>query len=168
METLLENPEESELDLSAGQYLEFTLNDISCGAPIYFVTEIIEVLQINPIPNSPPYIKGIINLRGKLIPTMDLRLRFDMPEKEYGSKTCIIIVNSNANRHEQIGLIVDMVTEVIEIPEDEIESSFGFNFLENKNFLKGIGKFKDKAVMLLDIPAIISSEEIANYIKEKN
>lgn len=167
METLLENSGESEINLSIGQYLEFTLNEISFGAPIYFVTEIIEVLQITPIPNSPLYIKGIINLRGKLIPTMDLRLRLGMEAKEYGSKTCIIIVNSDTNRNEQIGLIVDMVNEVIEIAESEIEHSFGFNFLENENILDGIGKAKDKAVMLLNISAIANTEEIVNYTKNE-
>jgi len=166
MATLLDKPDESKVNLSAGQYLEFTLDHVSCGIPIHSVTEIIEVLKITPIPNSPSYIKGIINLRGKLITTMDLRLRFDIPQKEYGEKTCIIIVNCNENRQGQIGLIVDVVSEVIEIPESEIEHSFGFNFLENKNFLEGIGKIKDKAVMLLNISSVLNSGETTNYIKD--
>jgi len=164
MDAFLENADESKMNLSDGQYLEFTLNNISCGTPISFVTEIIEMQKITPIPNSPLYIKGVINLRGKLIPTMDLRLRFGMPEKEYGEKTCIIIVDVNNHTNRQIGLVVDMVSEVIDIPESEIEHSFGFNFLENENFLEGIGKIKDKAVMLLNISSVINTGEITNYV----
>ena len=148
-------PKEKFLD---EKYLAFLIDGVIYGIPIRFVTEIIEVLTITPVPNSPFFIKGIINLRGKLIPTMDLRLRLGMQEKEYNEKTCIIIVNLNRNQNEQIGLIIDMVSEVFDIPESEMDYSLGCKFMGNENFLDGIGKVNDKAVMILNIFSILKIE----------
>lgn len=168
MQTVLEDFEKMNVKLSDSKYLAFILDGINYGIPIGFVTEIIKVVNITPIPKSPQFLVGVINLRGKLIPTMDLRLKLDMPKKEYNEKTCIIIVNPHNNKYELIGLIVDMVSEVFAIPESDMDNSLKNNFFGNENFLEGVGKIEDKAVIILNIPSIVTTAEIINHVDNSN
>ena len=103
-EDLLEDDDENE-DTQEGKYLTFQLNEEEYGIEIGYVTEIIGLQNINVVPDMPHYIRGVINLRGKVIPVMDVRLRFGAPERQYDERTCIIVINV---KEQSIGLIVDM------------------------------------------------------------
>ena len=151
-----------------GKHLIFQLEERGYGIPILTVNEIIGIMDITPIPRAPGFIKGIINLRGKIIPVMDLRLKFGMLEKAYDEQTCIIIVNVVfENFVKQIGVVVDIVSEVVDIPASEIEPPPKYGTQREEDFLNGIGKVKDKVVMLLDIEKVIYSEEIVKLLSEK-
>lgn len=151
-----------------GKHLIFQLEERGYGIPILTVNEIIGIMDITPIPRAPGFIKGIINLRGKIIPVMDLRLKFGMPEKAYDEQTCIIIVNIEfENAMKQIGVVVDIVSEVVDIPSSEIEAPPKYSSHDEGEFLIGIGKVKDKVVMLLDIERVIYFEEMFGLLDEK-
>ena len=142
-----------------GKHLIFQLEKRDYGVPILTVNEIIGIMNITPIPKAPSFVKGIINLRGKIIPIMDLRLKFDMPEKEHDDETCIIIVNTMVNNVEkQVGVIVDIVSEVVDIPDDEIENPPQYDSHSHRDFISGIGKVKDQVVIILDVEKVISDE----------
>jgi len=147
------------LDTSAleGKYLTFVLNNEEYGLEILKVREIIGLMEITPVPQTPPFIKGIINLRGKVIPVMDLRLKFGMPETEYTKETCIIVVNID-NR--LMGIIVDTVSEVLDINAKDIEPAPSLGSSIKTDFILGMGKIKGKVKILLDIDRVMSIEEI--------
>lgn len=151
-----------------GKHLVFLLEERGYGIPIMDVSEINGIVDITPVPKTPNYIKGIINLRGKIIPVMDLRLKFGMPPREYDEQTCIVIVNIVKNNvKKQIGVIVDTVSEVFNIPTSEIEPPPTYGTQADDGFLNGIGKVKDKVVMLLNIEKVVYSEEIIKMLYEK-
>lgn len=153
-------------DQKEGKHLTFNLDENGYGIPILKVSEIIGLIDITPIPKTPKFLKGIINLRGKIIPVMDLRLKFEMPERDYDQNTCIIIINIEVkNVMKNIGVIVDIVSEVCNIPASEIEDSPSYGSETENNFLSGVGKIKDKVVMLLDIEKVIFEEELINILK---
>lgn len=155
MEVLLKNQKEPETRAMGGKYLIFTLADCSYGISILSVNEIIGLLDITPIPKSPRFLKGIVNLRGKVIPVVDLRLKLEMQEKHYDERTCIIIVNADERQNEQVGLIVDMVSEVFYVPDSNIEPPFENNLNEAPNLMDGIAQIKDKMIVLLNSSLII-------------
>lgn len=151
------------------KYLMFFLNDENYGIPILQVNEIIGVMDITPIPKTPNFMKGIINLRGKIIPVMDLRLKFSMDEREYDQLTCIIIVETHiGGRKNFVGILVDKVAEVVNVYNKDVELPPQYGQEEDMGFLTGIGKVKDKVVMLLDIDAIIHCQEMINLIKNNS
>jgi len=151
-----------------GKHLVFLLAGASYGIPILTVLDINGLMEITPIPKTPAYIKGVINLRGKVIPVMDLRLKFGMPEKDYDKQTCIIIVNVSVDgRHKQIGIIVDTVSEVFDIPLTEIEAPPDYGTHSEEGFINGIGKVKGKLVVLLNIEKVLHSEEIIELLNKK-
>ncbi len=144
-----------------GKYLTFNLKNENYGIPLGIVKEIIAILPITEVPKTPDYIKGVINLRGKIIPIMDLRIRFGLEEKEYNERTCVIVVelkNGEIKRH--TGIAVDAVAEVLEIKEAEIEEAGYSEDSEEGEFIIGMGKIKEKVVMLLDVEKILSKEAI--------
>lgn len=149
-----------------GKHLIFQLEKRNYGIPILIVNEIIGIMAITPIPKAPDFVKGIINLRGKIIPIIDLRLKFGMLEKEHTEETCIIIVNTIfENITKQIGIVVDIVSEVVDIPISEIEDPPQYSTEHSKDCLSGIGKVKDQVVMLLDVESVIYSEELNDLLK---
>lgn len=152
------------------KYLMFFLNNENYGLPILQVNEIIGVMDITPIPKTPNFMKGIINLRGKIIPVMDLRLKFTMEEREYDQLTCIIIVETHVEgRKNFVGILVDKVAEVVNVYSKDIELPPQYGQEEDTtNFLTGIGKVKDKVVMLLNIDSIIHCQEMINLIKNNS
>lgn len=157
------------IDFFEGKHLIFKLEDNDYGIPIMFVNEIIGLMDITPVPQTPYFFKGIINLRGKIIPVIDLRLKFNMDDKAYDEKTCIIIVNISQNeKNDFVGLVVDMVSEVYNIPSSEIETNFKYGMNTENNILTGMGKIKEKVVMLLDITTIINWNDINEYIDMNN
>lgn len=149
------------------KFLTFNLDDNAYGIPILKVSEIIGITSITPVPKIPKFIKGVINLRGKIIPVMDLRLKFEMNEKEYNQNTCIIIINLEfKEKIKQIGIVVDIVSEVCNIPASEIEDAPAYSSESDDDFLSGVGKIKDKVVMLLDIEKVIFTEELVHLYKD--
>lgn len=150
-----------------GKHLIFLLGERDYGIPILEVSEINGLMDITPVPKTPDFIKGVINLRGKIIPVMDLRLKFGMPEKEYDEQTCIIIVNIPVgNTKKQMGIVVDIVSEVFDIPPSEIEAPPNYGAQSEDGFLNGIGKIKGKVVMLLNIEKVVYSEELYGLLSE--
>ncbi len=140
-----------------GKYLTFVLNREEYGIEILKVREIIGVIGITPVPQTPDYLKGVINLRGKVIPIIDLRLKFSMQEEEHTQETCIIVVEVNSA---PIGVVVDNVSEVLDIKGEEVEDTPQFGHDIDTSFIMGLGKAKEKIIILLDIDKVLSAEEL--------
>lgn len=133
------------------KFLTFFLDDEEYGIEILKVREIIGMLAITPVPQSPQHLKGIINLRGKVIPVLDLRLLFGMDEGEYNKETCIIIVDVN---NSLVGVVVDTVSEVIVVNPKDYESKTNIPDNQNHEFIRGILKVNEKIRILIDIDSI--------------
>jgi len=162
MNTITTTPLESSpgIKVRKGKYLGFTLAGEGYGIPVVKVREIIGMMPINTVPNVPEFIKGIINLRDKVIPVIDLRLKFQMEACEYTERTCIIVVEIMLN--EKIvycGIIVDAVSEVLDVHEENIEETPSFGSKFDTSFILGIAKVNDKVKILLNIDEIFSSSE---------
>lgn len=120
------------------------------------------MMEITYLPKSRGYIKGVINLRGKIIPVMDLRIKFGMAEKPYSERTCIIVIEANVTESQKlVGFVVDTVTEVLNIQKGEIEVPSEYGAQIEGDFLMGIGKLKAQVILILDIEKILGKEEIA-------
>lgn len=143
-------------DTQKGKYLTFVLDNESYGIGINNVTEIIGIQPITLVPELPNYIKGIINLRGKIIPVMDVRLRFKKEFREYNDRTCIIVIDINDL---SIGLIVDSVSEVLIIQDENIVPPPNLNKTSNK-YISGIGKIDNEVKLILDCDKLINYEDI--------
>lgn len=146
-----------EEDTQKGKYLTFALGDEQYAIEIRHVVDIIGIQDITEIPNQPEYIMGVINLRGKIIPTMDVRKRFNKSFNDYNNRTCIIVVELNAV---SVGLIVDMVLEVIAIPDEQIAEPPTFNTDFKNKFILGIGKIQNEIVIILDSDKLLNEGEI--------
>ena len=145
-----------------GKYLTFTLAGEEYGIGILKIKEIIGMMAITSVPQTPEFIKGVINLRGKVIPVMDLRLRFGMPPMDYTERTCIIVVEINGGAGTvQVGVVVDAVSEVLNIKADDIEATPSFGTRLNTDFILGMAKMNGGIKILLDINRVLSSEETA-------
>ncbi len=145
----------------AGKYLAFALGQEEYGLPVLKVREIIKVMDITPVPQVPTHVKGVINLRGKVIPVVDLRLKFGMPRAKESEQAVIIVVQyASAGRDVTMGVLVDQVLEVLSIESAQIEPppSFGGDSLET-DFLLGVGKTADRVIFLLDIGRVLSDSE---------
>jgi purine-binding chemotaxis protein CheW len=149
---------ELEEDTLKGRYLTFSLGNESYGIEIRYVTEIIGIQPITEVPELPDYVKGIINLRGKIIPVMDVRLRFRKQFREYNDRTCIIVIDIQAI---SIGLIVDSVSEVIAIPDNEIVAPPDVS-REGSRFISGIGKVSNEVKLILDCDKLLNEQEMQN------
>ncbi len=139
------------------KFLTFVLGNEEYGIEILKVREIIGIMEITPVPQTPDYMKGVINLRGKVIPIIDLRLKFLMPEVEHTKETCIIVVGAGT---EQVGIIVDSVSEVTDIKREDIEEAPNFGQEIDTRFIMGLGKTKKKIIILLDIEGVLTTEEL--------
>ncbi len=145
-----------------GKYLTFTLAGEEYGIGILKIKEIIGMMPITSVPQTPPFIKGVINLRGKVIPVMDLRLRFGMPATDYSERTCIIVVEiPGGDGTVQVGIVVDAVSEVLNIKAEDMEATPSFGTRLNTDFLLGMAKMNGGIKILLDIDRVLSSEESA-------
>ncbi|MGM0509303.1 MAG: chemotaxis protein CheW [Fusobacteriota bacterium] len=157
------------------KYLTFSIKNIvdskerkeSYGISIQNVQEIMGMLDYTPIPKTPDYIKGVINLRGKIITIIDLRLKLGFEEVEYNDRTCIIIVELEVEGNNKvIGFIVDIVSEVIDIGKDQIEEFSQEETDMDKKVINGIAKLEDKIIMILDLEKLLSKKELS-FNKEK-
>lgn len=139
----------------SGKYLTFALEDEDYGIEILKVREIIGVMEITPVPQVPVFVKGVINLRGKVIPVLDLRLKFGMDEIAYTEETCIIVVSLD---NVFVGLIIDRVNEVLDIAEKFIEPAPKMGSSINAEYLSGIGKVSDTVKLLLNIEKVLGDD----------
>lgn len=144
-------------DTQKDRYLTFILENECYGIDIKYVTEIIGLQAITEIPELPVYVKGIINLRGKIIPVIDVRLRFGKEAKAYNDRTCVIVVDmSNLS----IGMIVDSVAEVLTIPEQDIVDPPQLNKETNSRYIRKIGKVGAAVKLLLDCERLLSENDL--------
>ncbi|MGC8833106.1 MAG: chemotaxis protein CheW [Armatimonadota bacterium] len=141
-----------------GKYLTFFLAGEEYGLEILKVHEIIGMMDITPVPRTPDFIRGVINLRGKIIPIVDLRVKFGMEAADTTDETCIIVVQTNGV---QMGIVVDRVSEVLDIASEEIEDVPSFGTDVNTDYILGIGKTGGKVKLLLDIDKVLSNSEFA-------
>ena len=145
-----------------GKYLTFSLDKEEYGISILKIKEIIGMMAITPVPQTPRFVKGVINLRGKVIPVIDLRLRFGMEEIEYTERTCIIVVEiAGQSGTVLIGIVVDAVSEVLSIKGEEIEETPTFGTTLNTDYILGMAKMEGGVKILLDIDRVLTGEEIA-------
>jgi purine-binding chemotaxis protein CheW len=138
------------------RYMGFSQDSEDYLIDIKYVTEIIGIQNITPLPNSKSFLKGIINLRGIIIPIISTRLRFGKEEIDFNARTCIIVLNFEDNN---IGLIVDNVTEVYHLLPENISLPPDTNKGTNSNFIKGIGQIENKVCMILDIEKLLIDKE---------
>jgi len=157
MAEVVDHLEEMEEDTQKDRYLTFSLDKESFGIEVRYVTEIIGMQAITDVPELPEHIKGIINLRGQIIPVMDVRLRFKKEPRQYTERTCIIVVDIN---NMPIGLIVDGVSEVITIPEEDVVDPPQTNMGISNRYIKKIGKVGNDVKLLLDCEKLLSNDEI--------
>lgn len=148
---------------AAGKYLTFRLKNESYGIVVLKIREIIRLQPITPVPQMPCYIKGVLNLRGKIIPVIDLRVKFGLQDITDTDHSCIIVVKLDLpNRmSSQIGLIVDGVEEVINISSNEIEPAPDFGTALDTTFILGLAKIKGSVKTLLDIDRVLTEETIS-------
>lgn len=146
---------------NSNKYLIFTVsNELYC-APIMVVREIIRYEKITPMRDGQTYLKGVINLRGKIIPIIDMRLKFGISEKEYDDRTIFVIVDINGEKDIfNIGIAVDSVSDVVDIDPKSIDNTPEMGFKLKSQYLTGIAKIKNDMVMIINMDKIIKSEEI--------
>ena len=142
---------------AGGKFLTFFLAGQEYGIEILKVVEIIGSMNITKIPRMPEYIRGVINLRGKVIPVMDLRLRFSMSKLENDEESVIILVQA---RGDKMGIVVDKVSEVLDIDDTDIQDKPDFGYDTSMDYILSIGKSRDKVMLLLDIEKVICLEEL--------
>lgn len=144
----------------AGKYLTFQLGAESYGVEILKVQEIIGLVPITRIPRAPAFVRGVINLRGRIIPVMDLRRRFGLEAQADTERTCVVVTQvARAEGRMTMGLLVDEVSEVLNVAQDQIEASPSFGTNVDTSFLLGMAKFGQKVVMLLDVDRVLTDEE---------
>ena len=149
----------------AGKYLTFNLNGEEYGLEILKVKEIIGLMDITSLPQTPDFVKGVINLRGKVIPVVDLRLRFQLNEAEHTEKTCIIVVEvESENRYSQIGIVVDSVSEVLQVQEDDLQATPSFGVNIDTSYILGMAKSQNRIRTLLDINRVLMTDDMVNII----
>jgi len=149
-----------------GKYLTFTLAGEEYGIIILKVKEIIGMLPITPVPQTPPYVKGVINLRGKVIPVVDLRRKFGMDPMEYTERTCIIVVEiADSVKTIPMGIVVDSVSEVLNIKSADIEETPSFGNRLDTDYILGMAKVGGGVKILLDIDRVMSADEMASLVQ---
>ena len=146
----------------AGKYLTFVLGEESYAVDVRKVREIIRLTNITAVPQMPPFIKGVINLRGKIIPVIDLRTRFGLAGAATTDKTCIVVVQIQTGAHtrRETGLIVDNVEEVVNLSANDIEETPDFGAQVDTKYLLGMAKLKGVVKMLLDLDRVLDNQEV--------
>jgi purine-binding chemotaxis protein CheW len=145
----------------AGKYLTFRLAGEEYGIEILKVVEIIKMMEITSVPRMPAAIRGVINLRGKVIPVVELRRQFGLDTTSDTSETCIIVVNVRILQKDvQMGILVDTVSEVLDISERDIEPAPQFGACSETDFIMGVAKIKGDVKLLLDINRVLSGDDL--------
>jgi purine-binding chemotaxis protein CheW len=148
-----------------GRYLTFALEKEEYGIEILKVRELIGMMDITSVPRTAPFVRGVINLRGKIIPVVDLRLIFGMPRAESTRETCIVVVDLDGI---EVGTIVDRVSEVLNIPEDQIEDLPSFGAGVETSFVRGMAKLGETIKTLLDIDRVLASQQVTTAEQQRN
>lgn len=149
-------------DTRQGKYLIFNLGEEEFGIQVQRVREIMGVQDVTQVPQTPPHVKGVINLRGKVIPVVDLRLKFNMEPKEYTHRTCIIVTQVSGPRGSMLmGIVVDGVVEVSNVAAADVEDTPSFGSEAEVGYVMGLAKLKGKVKILLDIDQVMSARELA-------
>jgi purine-binding chemotaxis protein CheW len=143
--------------VTSGKYLTFSLGAEEYGIPILKVREIIGIVPVTPVPGTPAFMQGVINLRGKIIPVVDLRAKFGMPSQAASRETCIIVVR---RQDVELGIVVDAVSEVRDVSANETEGMLDLGNEVSAEYFLGISKADGKVRLLLDIDRILSTEEV--------
>ena len=144
-----------------GKFLTFSLEDEEYGISILTVKEIIGMMPITSVPRTPDFVKGVVNLRGKVIPVIDLRLKFEMSEIPYTDRTCIIVVEIDLDASTiLIGIVVDAVSEVLNVRGEDIEETPTFGAKLDTDYILGMAKMEGGVKILLDISKVLSQEEM--------
>ena len=155
----------TEIDLSnieSDQHLTFILSDEEFAIPVMTIREIIEYGHLTNVPMVPDFIQGVVNLRGNVVPVISLANKFGLDEKAIDKRTCIIIMDTQLDGETIVmGVVVDKVLQVIEIPSDQIEPSPTLGATIRTDFIKGMGKIDDNFIIILDVVQVLSAEEIA-------
>ncbi len=157
-----ENPERRDHILMGkeGKYLTFALSDEEYGIEILKIREIIGMMDVTTVPQMPAFVKGVINLRGKVIPVIDLRLRFGLQPKPYDERTCIIVTEVRGHDGSvQMGLVVDTVSEVVNIGLEELENTPVFGVDVDTHYILGMAKLKGRVKILLDIDKVLTETQ---------
>ena len=150
-------------ELLTTQYLTFTLADEVFAVDVARVREILEITSITKVPQTPEFMRGVINLRGSVVPVIDMRLKFGMAETERTVNTCIIVVEVDMEGETIVlGSLADSVQEVIEMEQDQIEAAPHIGTHLNTDFIRGMGKHDSRFVMILDIDQVFSGSELAS------
>ncbi len=153
---------ETETIVRDGKYLTFSLAEEEYGIEILKIKEIIGMMPVTEVPQTPDFIKGVINLRGKVIPVIDLRSRFGMQSIGYTDRTCIIVVEILCQEQTvQIGIVVDTVSEVLNVKSDEVEETPAFGTRLDTEYISGMAKIQGGVKILLDIDRVLNTDEIA-------
>ncbi|DAB34455.1 MAG TPA: chemotaxis protein CheW [Sulfurospirillum sp. UBA12182] len=160
----MEKEEKEGLPLNKNRFLTFYLEDEIYGVNIFEVKEIIAMMTTTAVPKTPAFIKGVMNLRGNIIPVVDMRLKFDMPHKEPEMYTAIVIINIEGKN---IGFIVDKVEEVVNVEEENISAPPEFGSNIDTKFISKMARFNDKVIMILDLVALFGQEEL-NMVQSLN
>jgi purine-binding chemotaxis protein CheW len=142
-----------------GKFLTFFLADEEYGIEILKVQEIIGMMSVTPVPRTPSFVRGVINLRGKVTPIIDLRLKFGMPAIAQTEETCIIVVRAQGV---EMGIVVDKVSEVLDIATEDIDAVPSFGATVNTAYILGIGKAAGKVKLLLHIDKVLSTDEVVD------
>ncbi len=152
------------------KYIIFNINQEDYGVPISKIREVLRFVNITPIHEASEFLKGVINLRGKIVPIIDMRTKFGIEQKEYNDRTVFIIVDILGNKEVyNIGITVDAVQDVADIPDKDLEKTPDIGLRLKSQYLEGIAKVDDRMIMILNMDKILSSNEIVdiNQVKEK-
>lgn len=160
--TAVKDNQSGKTDSRAGKYLTFFLDNEEYGVEILKVQEIIGKMPITPVPLTSRYIRGVINLRGKIHPIMDLKIKFGMNETQITDETCIIVIKTATM---MMGVLVDKVSEVVNVGSGDIEDTPSFGADVNPEYLLGVGKIGGQVRLLLDIEKVITASDIINMKK---
>jgi purine-binding chemotaxis protein CheW len=159
METLATGTATAAGHASGGKFLTFTLGNEEYGVPVLKVREIIKVMDITQVPQVPPHVLGVINLRGKVIPVIDLRRKFGFDAVEYTERTCIIVVDVDlAPVRVMMGIVVDSVSEVLNVSDSEMEETPDFGGRATTDYILGLAKVKGTVKILLDLDRVLGSD----------
>lgn len=150
------------MDLLVGKYLTFELGEETYGLEILKVQEIIGLMSITRVPKTPGYVRGVINLRGKVIPVIELRAKFGMSTVEDTERTCIIVIQVEGKEGALVmGILVDEVSEVVNVQREQLEPAPSFGSLDTA-FMRAMGKLNNKVVILLDVDRVLTATEWTN------
>ena len=148
-------------DPRTGKYLIFQLGNEEFGTSVLKVREIMKIQEITAVPQTSPFVKGVINLRGRVIPVIDLRMKFGLPQQDYTERTCIVVVRTASTDGElPMGIVVDAVVEVLTLTTADIEDTPDFGDGADTPYLLGMAKIKGKVKILLDMDQVLSGQEL--------